>query len=94
MQNDDEESAFDDLSNREILRIMLEEMACVSRELKEDFKVEITALGKDVQDVTKRFTTLEKDLKNFTFKVDRNQLTFMHIIDTYDGRLTAVEAKV
>ena len=85
MQDDDDDDGnLPDLSNREILRIMMQEIADVRKELKEDigaldlkFDRKIDALSADFKVLKSDFKTLRSDFYTLKLEVHQNQSTFI-----------------
>lgn len=76
--------AQDDMTNRQMFDLLMEEIGCVYKDLKEQMV--------DMENrLDARIDGLQGDLINLTLKVDCNHRTFMHHIDTYDKRILALE---
>ncbi len=73
MMLDKDENGFSDISNRKLMAVLMEEIAAVFKDLKGD----INGLGRRVENVEKEIKGVSKDLKNFTYKVDQNQIAFL-----------------
>ena len=89
MQDDDDDDGnLPDLSNREILRIMMQEIVDVRNELKEEFSSglqtldqklsgKIDALSSDFKTLKSDFKTLRSDFYTLKLEVHQNQSTFI-----------------
>ena len=87
VHDDDNTDELPDLSNKEILKILLEEMSCMYKEHSAD----IANLTNRVDGVESRLDQVESNLHSLNIKVDTNHLTFMRHIESYDKRITALE---
>ena len=94
MPNDDDQ-LFEDMTNREILRVLLEEIALVRGELKGDIASIEERLSGRINGMEKGLNTkmdsLNRKIDNLNLKVDRNHLTFMHNFDEMDKRVLLLE---
>lgn len=96
MMNHDDTNGFEDMSNQEILRILLEEMSLVRGELKED----IAALDQKIDRVDRKLSKkidaveekLSKQINMVSLKSDRNHTTFIRQLNDLDKRVTVLEA--
>jgi len=88
----EEEDDIGDISNRKMLKILMQEIADVRRELKED----ISGLGKRIdsvdQKLTKRIDTLSSDVQTLRLEVHQNQTAFMKNHDKLERRVAVLEA--
>ncbi|MFH1670727.1 MAG: hypothetical protein ABIA92_04030 [Patescibacteria group bacterium] len=99
MSDDDENNGFEDMTNREILRIMLQEIADVRRELKEDIegvrqelKVDIQSLQSDIKTIKSDVKNLQSDVKNLRAEVHQNHTSFIHNQEDMEKRIVSLEA--
>ncbi len=80
--------SFDDLTNREILKLIMDEIMCVRNGLKED----VSNLGKNLRkEMRDGFKKVNKRIDNLNFKVDQNCMCFMTNLDSIDKRVTKLE---
>ncbi len=71
-------------SDRILLRILMQEIADVRRELKEDIhELDVRLSGK--------IDSVALDLKSLTVKVDKNQVALVKNIEDLDRRVTVLE---
>jgi archaellum component FlaC len=86
VHDDDDNGTFDDLTNRDMLRIILKEIADVSRELKEGFDETYKKLDKKID-------ALSSDVKGLRLEVHQNQTSFIENLEEIDERVKILEAK-
>ena len=86
-----------DLSNREILKVLMQEIADVRGELKQDIADVRSELKQDIAGVEGRLqrqiSTLDIKMNALTVKVDQNFLCFMSNVDELGMRVTVLETK-
>lgn len=75
---------YRDLSNREIMQILLEEIGLTRTELKED----IADLRGEMKELDNK---LSLQIKNLSYKVDQNHVAFITNLNDHDRRLTTLE---
>ena len=90
VHDDDDNGYFNDLSNREILRILLEEIAGVRLELKDDIASLDRKLSGRIDALDDK---LNRKIDNLAFKVDQNQICFMTNLNDIDKRVTVLEVR-
>lgn len=73
----------DDMTNRQMFDLLMNEIAAVYKGLKQEMKDMEMRFDARTDGVTAEFI-------NLNLKVDRNHLTFMHHIDAYDKRILAL----
>lgn len=78
-----------DLTNREILKVLLTEIADVRRELKQD----IEALSRRMDGLEGRMDTLEEKVDTLRMEVHQNQTTFITNFDHLEKRVEVLEWK-
>lgn len=82
----DEDAGVPDLSNRELLRVLIQEIVDVRRELKED----IASLD---QKFTKKFDVLSSETKVLRLEVHQNHSSFIHRQDDLERRVEVLEVQ-
>ena len=73
MIHDDEDNDVPDLTNKELLKVLLDEIAAVRRELKED----IVVLDKKITRVSVDLGTVSSDLKGLRIQAHQNHTSFI-----------------
>ncbi len=89
----------DDMTNRQMFDLLMEEMAAIHRELTEKIEGGLFGLRTELKGEIKGLRTeLKGDIKELNskmnlmnLKMDQNFLTFMNHVENYDRRLTALE---
>lgn len=74
--------------------VMMQEMADIRLELKNDMKSMKTELKGDIAVVATDLKNLTKDVGGLRVQLHQNQLMFMNYMDRTDQRLDRVEANV
>ncbi len=97
MMQDDDSSGFKDLTNKDVLRILMQEIADVSRELKEDIAAVDGKLSRKLDQVhhtlSKTIETLSSDMQGLRLEVHQNQSILIRNVDGLDQRVMKLEAK-
>jgi len=78
-----------DISKRDVVRILMQEIADMRRELKED--IAKCALKSDLDALKTGFNSLRTEFKSLRSEVHQNQLTFMHNHDALEQRVKVLE---
>lgn len=86
-QDDDESGELPELSNRELLRVLMQEIVDTRNELKQDFKHDINRLERKIDTVSSDFQTLRRE-------VHQNQSAFIVNHATLEKRVTTLEVAV
>ncbi|MBU0458105.1 hypothetical protein KJ652_02110 [Patescibacteria group bacterium] len=92
--DDNSNGYFSDMSNRDMLRIILQEIADVRRELKGDIGDlgnKFIKLDAKIDDVENR---LGKRIDALAFKVDKNTVCLMSNFEDHDKRIIKLEEVV
>ncbi|MBM3227383.1 hypothetical protein FJZ27_00765 [Candidatus Peribacteria bacterium] len=92
-----DDNGIPDLTNREILKELLQEIAAVRTELKEDIASLDTKLSCRMDKMDAKMSSVERRLDqrigNLEVKVDRNFLCFMSNLESIDRRVVVLESR-
>ena len=97
MTHDDDANGFTDLTNKDLLRILMQEIADVRLELKNDIQgvdQKVDQLAQKVNQLDKKIDQVDKNVRNLTVKVDQNHLSFMTNIEDVSERVSTLETTV
>ncbi|MBI1812731.1 hypothetical protein HY285_03430 [Candidatus Peregrinibacteria bacterium] len=89
MIQDDDDYGFEDMTNKDLLRVLLQEMADVRYELKQDIAALDQKLTGKIDNIDQK---LSGKIDNLTLKTDQNQIAFMKNLDDIDARVRVLEA--
>ncbi len=81
MTRNDDDNDVPDLSNRELLKVLMQEIADVRRELKEDIAV-----------LDNKITVVSSDLKGLRLQVHQNHTSFITNLQDHEKRIAVLEA--
>lgn len=87
MHDDDENGELPDLSNRELLRVVMQEIADTNKELSGKIEAVNIDLKNDIAGVKKDLKDLKSDVHTLRVEVHQNQSTFI-------ANQTALEKRV
>ena len=98
MVHDDKDTGVPDLSNRELLRVLMQEIVDVSRELKEDIMDLDQKLSGKIdtidQKLTGRIDSLSSAVKVLRLEVHQNHASFIKRQNDLEKRVNVLEAQV
>ncbi|MBP7114232.1 MAG: hypothetical protein KBA40_02135 [Candidatus Peribacteraceae bacterium] len=82
-----------DLSNRELLEIMMQEISDVRGELKVDISELKHVLKADIADVGNKVVDLQINMRNARLEIGQNQAALVTNIETLNRRVTVLERR-
>ncbi len=80
-----------DLSNRDLLEILMQEIADVRNELKEDISGLRNELKTEIQSCNVNIKDVQKEVRSFRMESHQNQVAFIKNIQDQDRRITVLE---
>lgn len=92
MADKDDSNGIPDMTNKEMLRLLLQEISYVRTELQQEISSVKKELKEDIVNLTKKIDQVDRKVDDLSFKVDRNHLTFMKNLDDVDKRVGVLEA--
>ena len=81
-----------------MLKILMDEMVCIRNELKEEMAEMRKELKADIDRVDGKLTTavkeLKSDIRNLSYRVDQNHVSFMKNFDDVDQKVGNHEKRI
>jgi hypothetical protein len=93
-QTDDEFGDLPELTNRELLRILMGEIVDTRNELKQEFKDELTRVDCRIDALAVNLLTLASEVHTLRLEVHQNQSAFIGNNAALDKRVTTLEGIV
>lgn len=94
VQKDENSNGLPDLSNRQIIRILMDEMVIMRNELTEEMIGMFGRLQQDVARLDKKIDGVSAELQSFRKETRLNFSTFVHNHDGHEKRIQRLEDKV
>jgi hypothetical protein len=93
MQNDDDDDSIGEISNSKMLKILLQEVADVRLELKQDIASSHTELKQHIVNLDQRMKMLDSKFDVLRLEVHQNQATFIQNHDSLERRVVVLERR-
>ncbi|MDD5040853.1 MAG: hypothetical protein PHX87_01740 [Candidatus Peribacteraceae bacterium] len=91
-QSGDDENGIPDLSNKQLLKVLLDEIAAVRGELRADISALDRKFTFRFDGLSAEFKTLKSDFQALRIEVHQNQLTLMNNREELEQRVEVLEA--
>lgn len=92
--HDDGTDELTDLTNRELLRVLMQEIVDTRNELKQEFKQDIADVDKKLIGIGGRVDVLEKKIDKVTSELHTLRIEVHHNQSTFIANQTALEKRV
>lgn len=80
VHNDEDDNGMENLTGKEVMRIVMQEVVDIRRELKDD-----------IATLDRKFDIFTQEVRNIGYKLDQNTVALMANINDHERRITKLE---